>query len=199
MKLYKVLNYFLCLGLLLLMAACENPRETEAREEMQEFETWLDEKSNQTEEWSEQEWRNVKSEYQEFETEMEENVNELSEESKTRYNDLKGQYKEWESEVESDMNAKKAKKAKAEWKNKMLGQYSDTSAITADNVSDAYASYIENVKSQHEQWSDKEWDHAEELYETLNDKKAKLEDKISKADKKKIKKLQKEYDDMEKS
>lgn len=191
-----VKTYLLAFFFMALLFACENSREEEAREEMQEVEAWLDEKSQQTEEWTEQEWQHVKTEFREFESEIEEDMGALSDESRERFNEIKDRYKTWEGEVENEIEEIKREEeimATNEWKNKLLGQYADSASITSDNVREVYITFMENVRTQHEAWRDTDWEKAERVYELLNDRKDGVDDEISAGDAVKIKALQAEF------
>ncbi|RIJ43083.1 hypothetical protein [Pontibacter oryzae] len=79
------------------------------------------------------------------------------------------------------------------WEKQLLGPYHKINTLTAANVREAYTAFLTNVRAQHNNWTDTEWDHAKAVLDKLDYKKNTLESQLKLDDKGKIKMLQAEF------
>ncbi|WP_276498910.1 hypothetical protein [Pontibacter litorisediminis] len=79
----------------------------------------------------------------------------------------------------------------------LLGEHADINAITAQNMRQAYITFMENVREQKANWGDTEWQNAKNVLERLNAHKETVEKELGTDDKGKIKMLQAEFRSLE--
>ncbi|MCX2739458.1 hypothetical protein [Pontibacter anaerobius] len=79
----------------------------------------------------------------------------------------------------------------------LLGEYADIKALTAQNMRQAYITFMESVREQKGPWADEEWQNAKNLLEKLNAHKETVEKELGTDDKAKIKMLQAEFRSLE--
>ncbi|GAB3822438.1 hypothetical protein [Pontibacter rugosus] len=98
----------------------------------------------------------------------------------------------------TEVTAKMAQEDVAmQWQKKLLGSYSDISTLTATNIRAAYITLLENVRAQHSNWNDADWNQAKAVLDKLDYKKNTVEDKLDLTSKAKIKALQGEFRTLE--
>lgn len=79
----------------------------------------------------------------------------------------------------------------------LLGEFAGINSITAQNMRQAYITFMENVREQKGAWGDEQWQNAKNVLERLNAHKETVEKELGTDDKGKIKMLQAEFRSLE--
>lgn len=203
MKRYSLKPLSIFFLLIFYCVSCQQSKETEIRNDLDQFEAWLNERSEHIENFSDQEWKEAQDRYNKLQDDVENNFNQLSQNTQDRYNDLKARFQEWQEDntnkdvtqgdVFSTQEDVFEDHPDAAFSTQLLGDYSNLSTITALNVKNAYMAFITNVRDSHKTWDKPNWDKAQIVYSELNERKDEVSENIPAEDKIKITALQAEF------
>lgn len=173
--------------------SCQQSHEKEIRNDLDQLESWLNERSEHIEHVSEQEWNKAQENYKNLQVEVENNFNQLSQETKDRYNALKNNFQKWQQEKNSEQEDTFEAGVDKELLNQLLGNYTNLSTVTALNAKSVYIAFMKNVRALHKTWDKSSWDRAQIIFSELNERKDEVDENIPTEDEIKITALQAEF------
>ena len=174
---------------LVCLGSCTTTRESEVEDELGDFRNWISRETTQLANRTEEDWKQSKEDFRMRTQQLDQKQNQFSEELREEYQQLKQEFNEAD---ETYMSAR-SEARQAEWRSKLLGQWSNMDTINASNVRDAYITFLENVRSLKGEWTDEEWGIAKTVMQQLNDRKDELNADIDTESEVKIKALQMEF------
>lgn len=189
-KLYSMLTLFISL---LAISSCTTTREQEIEDELGEFRTWVSQQTSQLANQTEDDWKRSKEDFRMRTQELDQKEDEFTEELKAEYQQLKQEFTEADASYEEVRMVAR----KSEWERNLLGRWADMATINAENVREAYITFMENVRSKKENWTDADWEMAKMVMQELNDRKSEIEGNIDTDTEVKIKALQMEFRTLE--
>ena len=185
------LNGFLLLVLLSYgFSGCTATREQEAEGDLNEFRSWVNTQTSNVAERTEEDWQRTKADFQRRTAELDQKQNKFSDKLKADYDELKAEFRKRDEE-RGRMADRRSELSK--WEKDLLGTYADRSTINAENIHQAYVTFMDNVRSRREVWDKEDWEMAKMVLEELNDRKEEINDEITTEDEVKIKALQMEF------
>lgn len=189
------LNGFLLLVLLSYgFSGCTATREQEAEGDLNEFRSWVNTQTNNVAERTEEDWQRTKADFQRRTAELDQKQNKFSDKLKADYEELKAEFRKRDEE-RGRVAERRSELSK--WEKDLLGTYADMATINAENVHQAYVTFMDNVRSRREVWDNEDWEMAKMVLEELNDRKDEINDEITTEDEVKIKALQMEFTALE--
>ncbi|MCJ8166380.1 hypothetical protein MKJ04_16155 [Pontibacter sp. E15-1] len=185
----------LCALLLLLgsLGSCTTTRETEVEDELSDFRSWVTRETSQLATRTEEDWKRAKQDFKTRTTELDLKQEKFSDELKKEYSQLKQEF----NKADESYMSSRSEAQMAEWDRNLLGSYADKSTINESNVREAYLAFMQNVRAQKSEWTNKEWDMAKMVLQSLNDRKSELTSDIDTDSEVKIKALQMEFRTLE--
>lgn len=188
------LSMLLCLALL---GACTSTKETETEnaveDELSDFRNWVSTTTSNLADKTEEDWKQAKQDFSRRTSELDQKQESFTDEVKEEYMQLKQDFTDADEEYMRTHHDHMA----MEWEKKLLGQYADKSTINENNVREAYITFLENVRANKDNWTDKDWEMAKMVMENLNQRKAELTGNIPTDTEVKIKALQMEFRTLE--
>lgn len=182
------LYLFLVFGLSLLFA-CTTARDREVNDELSDFRNWINQTTANIAERTEEDWKRAKSDFNTRTRELDQKQEGFSDELKQDYESLKAEFRTADETYERNLRAARL----AEWEQRLLGPYSDKTTINQTNVRQAYITFLENVRNQHNTWSNEDWEMAKMVLNSLNERKDEVDEGLNTDDEVKIKALQMEF------
>lgn len=193
----------------LSMISCEDPNESRAENEFNEYRDYVEAESGAFDnsddwEWDEYDnnWREYDSAYQEHATGVEENLEYLSEENKAEYDRMQGEYENRRSMYEQ----RSAEEDNNIDENSISGRMYvavdivdpnpdnvEFSKVTAENLRETYKNFVDYIESNKGEMTDEDWENAEIIWEALNLRKNEVEKDIPTEDNVAIGTLKVEY------
>lgn len=189
-KLYSMLTLFISL---LVISSCTTTREQEIEDELGEFRTWVSQQTSQLADRTEEDWKQSKEDFRMRTQELDQKEDEFSEELKAEYQQLKQEF----TKADESYEGVRMEARKSEWERNLLGRWADMATINAQNVREAYITFMENVRAKKENWTNADWDMAKLVMQELNDRKSEIEGNIDTETEVKIKALQMEFRTLE--
>lgn len=189
-KLFSMLALFISL---LATSSCTTTREQEIDDELGEFRTWVSQQTSQLANRTEEDWKRSKEDFRIRTQELDQKEDEFTEELKAEYQQLKQEFAEADQSYEEVRMVAR----KSEWERNLLGRWADMATINAENVREAYITFMENVRAKKENWTDADWDMAKLVMQELNNRKSEIEGNIDTDTEVKIKALQMEFRTLE--
>lgn len=184
--------------LAVFFVACDNSQK-ELQAEVDEFNSWMEEKQNDVEEavdqtWEEtkESWEDVEQEYDETITELDARTEEMSEETREEYMEIKNEFREWQNEMRAEIR-KQEGISKVEVILMVEGPDDELDQVTADNLVEKYRSFVNTVEEYKDDYTAKEWAIVESYWEMLNNRKNEVEDDITTEENAEIAQLKLEY------
>lgn len=181
---------------LMVLGSCSTTKESDplVQDELKDFRDWVNTQTNTVAERTSQDWKRSKEDFQMRTAELDRKQENFSEEVREEYQTLKDNFNRL-AEKEASRPAQEA--ALPEWEERLLSTYSDYSTITKQNVRDVYIYFMENVRTQHTNWSNDDWDMAKLVLEKLNTRKDAIDDGLETDAEVKIKALEMEFRTLE--
>ncbi|GAB3203210.1 hypothetical protein ABID22_000976 [Pontibacter aydingkolensis] len=213
----KPLNYIAALCLISLLWSCEGRRdrddtevitvdtaETEdtarvvqtgktAEQQLEEFRGWLNRQSEKGDIAIRSNWPKVKEELRQRNAQLEQNFDSLSDKSKQEYRDLQERYKRWETRQERRQAQPLDPSKLTLFEEQLLREYKNLQSINANNIREAYLTFMGTVRAKRRNWTPDDWDYVDYVYSQLNQRRGQVEGQISTGDNLKIRALQAEY------
>ena len=189
-KLYSMLTLFISL---LAISSCTTTREQEIEDELGEFRTWVSQQTSQLANRTEEDWKRSKEDFRMRTQELDQKEDEFSEELKAEYQQLKQEF----TKADESYEGVRMEARKSEWERNLLGRWADMATINAQNVREAYITFMENVRAKKENWTNADWDMAKMVMQELNERKSEIDGNIDTDTEVKIKALQMEFRTLE--
>lgn len=164
-----------------------------AEQRLDEFRSWLNQQTDKGDTAIRRNWPKVKEEMRQRNAQLEQNFDSLSEKSKQEYRDLKTRYDRWEARQDRRQQQPLDPAKLDNLKNKLLREYSNLDKVTADNIREAYLTFMGTVRAQRRNWTQDDWDYVDYVYSQLNNRRGQVEGQIRTGDNIKIRALQAEY------
>ncbi|MDX5346273.1 MAG: hypothetical protein LPK19_03420 [Hymenobacteraceae bacterium] len=207
MKRFNLHHVVMALSFMLFsfsFGSCTTAKEREAESELQQFTNWVDRQSTQVANFSEEQWKDVKQEYKQQVDNLDQTEDKLSDEGKELYRSTKNQFQEWDRELEQRFAEEKRMKEQqtemamsAEMEKELLGDNMDVNTLSAANMRDTYISFMQKVRRKKDNWTEAEWEQAEQVLKKLNNRKDQVSNLLSMKDKAKITALQMEFQSLQ--
>jgi hypothetical protein len=177
-----------------LMEACNPPREAGIRDragnELSEFRSWVSNTVSRADDATEDERATIRQEFSQLSSRVAEGLNNLSESARSEFNQLTARYEEWDAEQDRKMARQQTGTATdqaSQMTEKLLNsEYRDVNAINADQMHQAYQSLMQQVRDNHQNWTEEEWRQAEQVIERLNARQDQVASSLSAEDKTRI-------------
>ena|SRR5688572_901369 len=166
---------------------------TKPNEELNEFRTWVNDKTTEADSNASRRWPKVKEEFRTKTAKMETHMDSLSEDSKREYAELKKRYELWEKKQETRTAQPLNETTLAKWRKQLLGEHQDLTTVNGANARETYLLFMGIVRAKKSNWTLTDWDYVDHVYTELNNRKSQIESKIPMTDRLKIKSLQAEY------
>jgi hypothetical protein len=208
MKTLNKLTFFMMVLGASLFMGCNAQREAatqnQVEQDLAEFRTWASTKFDRAEAATEDERAALKQEFNELTARVDRGIDNLTDEAKEEYNELKASYNEWEAEQErmasqspdqnQQMDTALDPDRQKEWTSQLMGSsFEDISAVSAEQLDEAYVAFMENVRNKRSNWSDSEWAYAESVLNSLKERKDQLGASLSTEDRVKVEALEAEF------
>jgi len=191
----QVTRWLSMLLLLAILGACSTTKEVEneVQDELGDFRSWISTTTANVADRTEEDWQQARQDFQMRTWELDQKQENFSEEVRQDYQNLKDQF----NEADNQYQGSNSDAQKAEWQHKLLGRWDNLVIINADNVQDAYITFMENVRSMHKSWTEQDWEMAKSVFNTLNERRKTIPSDISTETEVKIKALQIEFHALE--
>ncbi len=180
---------------LAMLAGCSTTKEAEndVQDELGDFRNWVNTTTGSVADKTEEDWQQAKEDFKMRTQELDQKQEHFSGEVKQDYQHLKQQFTEADEMYQSShMEAQKV-----EWQRNLLGTYADLSTINETNVREAYITFMDNVREQRKNWTDKEWEMAKVVLNSLDERRKAITADIPTDSQIKIKALQMEFHTLE--
>ncbi|TXK44884.1 hypothetical protein FVR03_13080 [Pontibacter qinzhouensis] len=171
---------------LVLLAACSLTREQRLQRDYDEFKTWVSDQLRQSENQTEENWRQTRAAYTARTTSLDQQLQQLTNERKNEYSDLKKQFGELDERYTQVI-------LKGKWRHDLLEDAHNTSSITSESLWQAYATFMSNVRLRCTKWESEDWRMAHEVYKDLAKRQDEVAAEVTTEDQIRIKALQMEY------
>ncbi|TPE43099.1 hypothetical protein [Pontibacter mangrovi] len=164
-----------------------------AEEELEEFRGWLNKQAEKGDTAIRREWPEVKEELRRRNAQLESKFDSLSAQSKEEYRQLQERYRNWEDRQERRMQEPLSADKVTQWQEQLLREYADIEELQANQLREAYLTFMGTVRTKRKSWSQNDWDYVDHVYGQLNQRRRQVEGQVSTADNLKIRTLQAEY------
>ncbi|WP_439883392.1 hypothetical protein ACSX1A_09485 [Pontibacter sp. MBLB2868] len=164
-----------------------------AEEQLEEFRAWLNEQTEKGDTAIKKEWPKVQDELRRRNAQLEQNFDSLSDKSQEEYRRLQARYERWENQQERRQQQPLDPKKLSEWQSLLLREYSNINKIEANNIREAYLTFMGVVRTKRRNWTQDDWDYVDHIYSQLNQRRRQIENQITTGDNLKIRSLQAEY------
>ena len=164
-----------------------------AEQKLERLRGWMNEKAGSTDTAIRDNWPKTKEELRRINQDLERNVDSLSAESKEEYRQLKERYQRWEERQDRRLQQPLDATQVEQWQEQLLREHKDVNAIAANNMREAYMTFMGTVRAKRRNWTQNDWDYVDYVYSSLNERMRRVEGQIPTADKLKIRTLQAEY------
>lgn len=183
---------------------CNSPRESatlnQAEQDLVELRNWMGNKFDQAAAATADERAELRREFNDLSARVERGVDNLAEESKEEYKELRARFDEWETEQARREEEERQNQSaldpnrEREWTSQLMGSsFESINSISADQIDEAYVSFMENVRDKRSNWSDSEWEYAQAVLDRLKERKHQLGSSLSTEDRLKVEALEVEF------
>jgi Tfp pilus assembly protein PilP len=197
-------KHFMLLAGIFLMVACNPPREAGIRDragnELSDFRSWVSNTVSRADDATEEERASIRQEFQQLSARAGNSLSELTNDARTEFARLTARYEDWDAEQDRKMMARKQQQEQnamvqgGQMTEKLLdAPFRNVNSLTASQVRDAYISFMENVRDNRKDWSEKDWELVEQVLKQLNNRKEQVNEGLSTKDQAKILALQAEF------
>lgn len=197
MKIQVNLKHVVLLLGLSIFIGCNAQRESsvqnQAEQDLVELRNWMGNKFDKAENATADERAELRKEFSSLTDRVENGLENLAEESKEEYKQLKNRYNEWEAKQEWQANMPLDTEKQSEWTNRLMGSYQDINSINGEQLPEAYQAFIKNVWNTHSNWSPKNWEYAQNVFNRLKGRKDQGASSLSTEDRTKIEALEVEF------
>lgn len=181
-----------------LFIGCDNTQK-ELQSEVDEFNSWMEEKQNDVEKAADDSWEEMKESWEKVEQEYDATIAELnarseemSEETREEYQEIKNEFNQWQNEMRADIRRQEGI-SKVEVVLMVEDTDDELDQVTADNIVEKYRSFVDTVEEYKDDYTVKEWAIVESYWEMLNNRKNEVEDDITTGENAEIAQLKLEY------
>ncbi|WP_439883125.1 hypothetical protein ACSX1A_08120 [Pontibacter sp. MBLB2868] len=191
----KISLWISMLLFLAVLGACSGTKETETGvgDELNDFRSWVNTTTANIADKTEEDWKQAKQDFSRHTSELDQKQENFTDEVKQEYQQLKNKF----TDADEMYMRSHQDSMMSEWERNLLGNWADLSTINETNVREAYITFMENVRAQKSNWTDKDWEKAKMVMEKLNQRKSEITGNIPTDTEVKIKALQMEFRTLE--
>lgn len=164
-----------------------------AEQKVERLRTWMNQKASRADTSIRENWPETREKIRDINADIERNFDSLSTESKEEYRQLKARYEQWETEQQQRQQRPLHPDEIARWEEELLREYKNIESVTAQNVREAYLTFMGSVRTKQRTFSQNDWDYVDHVYSKLNQRRRQIENQMSTGDKLKVRALQAEY------
>jgi hypothetical protein len=197
-------KHFMLFAGIFLMVACNPPREAGIRDragnELSDFRSWVSNTVSRADDATAEERARIRKEFSQLSAQAQNSLSGLADDARNEFNQLTTRYEEWDAEQDRKMARQQQQQQQTTMaqdgriSEKLLdAPYRDINSLTASQVRDAYISFMENVRDNRKDWSEKDWEQVEQVLKQLNNRKDQVNEGLSTKDQAKILALQAEF------
>jgi hypothetical protein len=193
MKRYKITIAALLIGGMGFLSSCDSSKNNDSKN-LEEFEAYVNELSAETE----ANWEEVERTYVEKKNKVGEEIEQLSDDSKKEFEELKVKYEQLKADAKAKMDDMEAKERAAKI-NKMYlivksnDRNMDLSNVTAENIKDVYADFVNYIDVNQDSMSNEDWKETELIWDALNERKNVVEPELKAENNREIAKTKIKY------
>lgn len=183
---------------MMTVAAVGVQAQSKLEQDLAELRTWMNRKISQGDSITRAEWPSIKQEFKIRTENLDRKSGDLSDKSEKEYNELKADYRAWEAERESSYGQPLSREEASRWEVELAGR-KNLNRIRASQMRDVWVHFMEEVRTRRTDWSLRDWEYAEHVYNGLSDRKQAVLHDMSTGDKIKVAALQVEFNTLRKS
>jgi len=203
---YSIKNGFLASAFLIGaigFTACNNAGNNDrgaADEDYTAYRSYVTSVRDSGDRYYDRDWNQLDRDYNERKARVEAKKDKMDEKSRAEYdrmdkewNDFKVRYDQHRAEAKREAEAKNAVSS---FRSTLLTNASDEtlSTVGANELAATYEHFYETVKANHKDYNEEQWNVVNSVYSALKARREALEDKLSKDDLSKIRKIQVNYE-----
>ncbi|WP_242927133.1 DUF6565 domain-containing protein [Pontibacter vulgaris] len=179
-----------------LLSGCSASKEQEIGDDISDFRTWVNMQTEKVSDRTEEDWQRTKDDFKLRTQELDDQQENFSDEIKQEYAQLKQKFNDADEERARTLAQRESLTT---WQERLLGSYADRNTITGANVRDVYIAFMDKVREEHKNWTDKDWEMAKMVRDELDKRKDEVDDDLTTDEQVKIKALQMEFRTLESS